>query len=200
MATRGSQRWARGARSDSSKRRRPGWRLRRPRRAPRPNKRRLPLSRISGTLGSHCGRARHFSSRRIEAIYAPPRRCARPAFRLRRNFSAFGPETRFAREARPIRRPCERWRLEGPDMHEIRAEQGQWSRRRRDARTTTKAGLRRRSGADPSVAAPRLNRSRWPRHRSPRRSGARPTDTCQCLHARGGGVPGSRTQFLPGPR
>jgi len=37
----------------------------------------------------------------------------------------------------------------------FRAKRGPWSRRR-DARTTTKAGLRRTSRASPSVAPPRL--------------------------------------------
>ena len=46
--------------------------------------------------------------------------------------------------------------IAGPSC-DFRAEQGQWSRRR-DARMTTKARLRRPSGADPSVAAPRPKR------------------------------------------
>ena len=45
-------------RSLSPKSRRPGWRLRQPRRAPRRNKRRLPLSRTSGSLGEARRRAR----------------------------------------------------------------------------------------------------------------------------------------------
>jgi len=65
----------------------------------------------------------------------------------------------------PPSRPC--W-LTMPEQQPARgfgatrAEQGPWSRRR-DARATTKAGLRRPSRAGPSVAPRRLHRSRRPR-------------------------------------
>ena len=62
LGDQGSQRSARGIRSDSSNRRRPGWRLRRPRRAARRNKRRLLLSRTTGHVVRRDARHRGFWS------------------------------------------------------------------------------------------------------------------------------------------
>ena len=75
-----------------------------------------------------------------------PPRGPRPAFVLRHNSTVARQETRFARISSTTEPSCWSCSRRGRPRLASRAQQGPWSRRR-DARTTTKAGLRRPSRA-----------------------------------------------------
>ena len=115
-------------------------------RSRRRRRRRLPLQASSG---SACLPSRRYSTGWRRATRRP--KCDyEPDTGSRADFCLVANAIAGLRVVRKVKA------IAGPSC-DFRAEQGQWSRRR-DARMTTKARLRRPSGADPSVAAPRPKR------------------------------------------